>query len=254
MPALLSDTALVFGRYARKVLRSRFQMLFGMVMPLLYLVLFGPLLTGLPLDGGRDSWQVLAPGLLLQLALFGASFAGFSVIVEKGQGVIDRMRVTPVSRLALLLGRVLLDAALLTCQSVLLVGAALLMGLRAPLLGLLIGFAFVALLTVALGSLSYALAMRLTGAHQFGPTVNAVTLPVMLLSGLMLPMSLAPGWLDALSHLVPLRYLVEAVRDAYAGQYASGDVLVGALIALGLAAAAVTAGTRVFREERTSLR
>jgi ABC-2 type transport system permease protein len=84
--------------------------------------------------------------------------------------------------------------------------------------------------------------------------VNAVTLPVMLLSGLMLPMSLAPGWLDALSRLVPLRHLVEAVRDAYAGRYATGDLLVGTLVALGLAAVAVTVGTRVFREEGTSLR
>lgn len=128
MPALLSDTALIFGRYARKTLRSRFQMLFGMLMPLLYLVLFGPLLTRLPLDSDRSSWQVLAPGLLLQLALFGASFAGFAIIVEKGQGVVDRMRATPVSRLALLLGRVLLDAALLTFQAVLLIAAALVMG------------------------------------------------------------------------------------------------------------------------------
>ena len=46
---LLSDTALVFGRYARQTLRSRFQMLFGVLMPLLYLLFFGPLLTGLPL-------------------------------------------------------------------------------------------------------------------------------------------------------------------------------------------------------------
>ena len=42
-------------------------------------------------------------------------------------------------------------------------------------------------------------------------------MPAMLLSGLMLPMSLAPGWLDVLSHFVPFRYLVDAVRDAYVG-------------------------------------
>ncbi|MGX2994483.1 ABC transporter permease [Streptomyces sp. JNUCC 64] len=251
MPAaLFTDTALIFGRYARKLLRSRFQMLFGLTMPLLYLVLFGPLLTGLPLGEGADSWRVLTPGLLLQLALFGASFAGLSVMVEKGQGVTDRMRATPVSRLALLLGRVLLDAALLTTQSVLVVLAALAMGLRAPLAGVLIGFAFVAVLTVALGSLSYALALRITAAHQFAPTVNAVALPVMLLSGLMLPMSLAPGWLDALSRAVPLRYLVEAVRDGYAGRYATGDMLYGTLVALGTALVAMAVGTRVFREGR----
>lgn len=83
---LLHDTALIYGRYLRQSLRSRFALLFGVLTPLLYLLFFGPLLTGLPLGGRGGSWQVLVPGLLLQLGLFGALFAGFTVILEKGQG------------------------------------------------------------------------------------------------------------------------------------------------------------------------
>ncbi|MFE9682963.1 ABC transporter permease [Streptomyces sp. NPDC006285] len=243
---LLHDTALIFGRYLRQTLRSRFAMLFGVLMPLLHLLFFGPLLTDLPLGDG-SSWQVLVPGLLLQLGLFGASFAGFMIIVEKNHGVVERMRVTPVSRLALLLGRVLRDAAVLVVQAVLLVLAAVAMGLRAPVAGILIGFAFVALLSVSLASLSYALAMRTAAPHAFGPTVNAVTMPSMLLSGLLLPMSLAPGWLDALSHVMPLRHLVDAMRDAYTGSYATASMGYGVLVAAGFAVLAVTVGTRVFR-------
>ncbi|MFM9555424.1 MULTISPECIES: ABC transporter permease [Streptomyces] len=244
---LLHDTALIFGRYARQTLRSRFAMLFGVLMPLLYLLFFGPLLADVPLGSRGSSWQVLVPGLLLQLGLFGASFAGFMVILEKQTGVIERMRVTPVSRLALLLGRVLRDAAVFVFQALLLVLAALVMGLRAPLAGVLIGFAFVAALTVSLASLSYALAMKARSQHEFGPTVNALTMPSMLLSGLMLPMSLAPGWLDVLSHFVPFRYLVDAMRDAYVGAYATPAMLYGVLVAVGLTAVSVTVGTRVFR-------
>ncbi|MFJ8632720.1 ABC transporter permease [Streptomyces sp. NPDC093568] len=244
---LLKDTALVYGRYARQSLRSRFALLFGVLMPLLYLLFFGPLLTDLPLGGRGSSWQVLVPGLLLQLGLFGASFAGFSIIIEQGQGVVERMRVTPVSRLALLLGRVLRDATLFVFQAVLLVLAALVMGLRAPLPGVLIGFAFVALLTVSLASLSYALAMKVRTPQEFGPAVNAMTMPMMLLSGLMLPMTLGPAWLDVLSHFVPFRYLVDAVRDAYVGSYTTAHMLYGGLVAVAFATLAVTVGTRVFR-------
>ncbi|MET8469451.1 ABC transporter permease [Streptomyces sp. NPDC006422] len=247
MRTLASDTAIVFGRYARQTLSSRFQMLFGILMPLLYLLFFGPLLTELPLGSAGSSWQVLVPGLLLQLGLFGAAFCGFGIILEKNHGVVERMRVTPVSRLALLLGRVLRDTALFLFQAVLLVLAALVMGLRAPLGGILIGFAFVALLTVSLASLSYALAFRARTPQEFGPVINAVTMPSMLLSGLMLPMALAPGWLDALSHVMPLRYLVDAMRDAYVGHYATAHMLYGALVAVAFAALAVTVGTRGFR-------
>ncbi|MFF1508911.1 ABC transporter permease [Streptomyces sp. NPDC058326] len=244
---LLHDTALLFGRYARQTLRSPFQIFFGVLMPLLYLLFFGPLLTGLPLGREGDSWQILVPGLLLQLGLFGASFAGFSIIMEKNWGVFDRMRVTPVSRLALLLGRVLRDAALFVFQAVLLVLVALPMGLRAPLAGILIGFGFVALLSVALASLSYALALKLRTPQEFGPAINTLAMPAMLLSGLMLPMTLAPGWLDVLSRLTPFRYLVDAVREAYVGHYTTPTLLYGVLVALGVAALAVTVGTRTFR-------
>ncbi|MFJ8670631.1 ABC transporter permease [Streptomyces sp. NPDC093589] len=247
MSDFLSGTGLIFGRYARQTLRSKVQMLFGVLMPLLYLLFFGPLLTDLPLASAGSSWQVLVPGLLLQLSLFGASFCGFGIIVEKQYGVLERMRVTPVSRLALLLGRVLRDAALFVFQSVLLVLAALAMGLRAPLLGILVGFAFVAVLTVALASLSYALAVKVTAPQEFGPVINAVTMPSMLLSGLMLPMTLGPGWLDVLSHFMPFRYLVDAVRSAFTGDYTSASVLHGSLVALALAAASVTLCTRAFR-------
>ncbi|MEW2422344.1 ABC transporter permease [Streptomyces nigra] len=244
---LIQDTALIYGRYMRQSLRSRFALLFGVLMPLLYLLFFGPLLTDLPLGGKGSSWQVLVPGLLLQLGLFGASFAGFAVIIEQGQGVVDRMRVTPVSRLALLLGRVLREATVFVFQAVLLVLAALVMGLRAPLPGVLIGFAFVGLLTVSLASLSYALALKVRTPQEFGPAVNALTMPMMLLSGLMLPMTLGPRWLDVLSHFVPFRYLVDAVRDAYVGAYTTQHMLCGTIVAVLFAALAVTVGTRVFR-------
>ncbi|MEU1147250.1 ABC transporter permease [Streptomyces sp. NPDC005863] len=247
MSAFLTDTALIFGRYARQTLRSPFQILFGVLMPLLYLLFFGPLLTGLPLGSRGDSWQVLVPGLLLQLGLFGASYSGFALIIEKQFGVVERMRVTPVSRLALLLGRVLRDAALFVFQAVLLVLAAVAMGLRAPLAGILVGFAFVGVLTIVLASLSYALAMLVSKPHEFGPVVNAVSMPAMLLSGLMLPMALAPGWLDVLSHFMPFRYLVDAVRAAYVGDYASTAMLYGVLTAAALTLGSVTVGTRVFR-------
>ncbi|MFH8290888.1 ABC transporter permease [Streptomyces sp. NPDC018059] len=247
MPALLSDTALIFGRYARQTLRSKFQIFFGVLTPLLYLLFFGPLLTDLPLGPEGDSWQVLVPGLLLQLGLLGASFSGFALIIEKQFGVVERMRVTPVSRLALLLGRVLRDATLFVFQAVLLVLAALLMGLRAPLGGVLIGFAFVALLSASLAALSYALAMKVSKAHEFGPAVNAISLPSVLLSGLMLPMALAPAWLDVLSHFMPFRYLVDAVRAGYVGDYASTTMLYGVLMALAFVLLSVTVGTRVFK-------
>ncbi|MCT7353079.1 hypothetical protein N4P33_12975 [Streptomyces sp. 15-116A] len=81
----------------------------------------------------------------------------------------------------------------------------------------------------------------------FGPAINALTMPSMLLSGLMRPMTLGPAWLDVLSHLMLFRYPVDAVRDAYVGSYATAHMLYGSLVTVGFVVLAVTVGTRVFR-------
>ena len=248
LAALLSDTGLIFQRYLRQTLRAKIGLLFGALQPLLVLFFFGPLLTDVQLGTGGDAWQTLVPGLLIQLGMFSASFAGFGILIEKQHGVIERMQVTPVSRLALLMGRVLRDVVQLLAQSLLLVLAGALMGLRVSIVGVLIGFAFVSVLTISLASLSYALAMRVNTPEEFAPVINAISLPVMLLSGILLPMALAPGWLDVVSHLIPLRYLVDGVRAAFVGDYASTTMLRGVLMAAAMAVVSVTLGARLFRK------
>ncbi|MDT0441315.1 ABC transporter permease [Streptomyces johnsoniae] len=244
MPTVLTDTLLVLDRYLRQTLRSRIALVFGLMQPALFLVLFGPLLRDVPLGEG-DSWQILVPGLLVQLGLFSAAFAGIGIIIEKQLGIVERMRVTPVSRLALLLGRVLRDTVVLLTQSLVLVLLGTALGLRAPVPGVLIGFLVVAGLGISLASLSYAFAMRVNSAQEFAPAINAVNLPAMLLSGILLPMSLAPGWLDALSRAVPFRYLVEGVRAAFLGDYGS-TLLIGLLVTAGLMALSLALGSRLF--------
>ena len=92
---------------------------------------------------------------LIQLGLFGAAFVGFTIISDWRSGVIERLRVTPVSRLAILAGRVLRDVVTLFVQAVVLVLAGVAFGLRAPLAGVLIGFGFIAVVAVSLAAVSY---------------------------------------------------------------------------------------------------
>lgn len=247
MARLFTDTGVIFGRYLRQTVSSRIAMLFGLLQPLMFLVFFGPLLRKVPLGGTGDSWQTLVPGLLVQLGLFSSAFAGFGIILEKHQGVIERMRVTPVSRLALLLGRLLRDVLQLLVQSLVLVAVGVAFGLRAPVAGVAVGFLFVGVLAMSLASLSYALAMRVGTPQEFAPVVNAFNLPAMLLSGILLPMALAPGWLDAVSRCVPFRYLVDAVRAAFIGEYGDGRLALGALVAVILGAVSMTMGAHLFR-------
>jgi ABC-2 type transport system permease protein len=251
MQAML-DTILIFRRQMRLSLRNPVWVVIGLTNPILYLAFFGPLLT--KITGSRgfpagSAWQVYVPGLLVQLGLFGSAFVGFGLIGEWREGIIERMRVTPVSRMSLLLGRVMRDVVLLLIQSVILIVCGTGFGLRAPIVGIVISLGFIFLLSVSLSSLSYAAALMTKSEDAFAPLTNMITIPILLLSGILLPMSLAPHWLNVISHFNPFLYIVEAMRDAFIGQYASAKIFEGMTVAIALAIFSVTIGTRTFRKE-----
>lgn len=249
MRATTRAALVVCSRALRLSLRNPTWVLIGLTQPVLYLALFGPLLQPLaPQLGADDAWRLFVPGLLVLLALFGALFVGFGLVAELRAGVVEQMRVTPASRLALLLGRVLRDAVVLLAQAALLTAAALLFGLRAPLPGVLAALAIVVLLGTACASLSYAAALRLRNEDSLASVLNSVAVPLLLLSGILLPMELAPAWLRALSAVNPLRHIVDGARALFAGQFGA-DAGLAVLFTLALAAVAAVVGWRTFLRE-----
>lgn len=224
------DTYTVFARAMRMALRNPAWVLISLMQPILYIVLFAPLLEPLSSQlGSANAYQVFVPGILVQLGIFGALFVGFGLIAEYRAGVIESQRVTPASRTALLLGRVLRDVVVLLVQGTLLVLVAVLLGLRAPWVGVVLTLVVVALLGGAFASVSYALALTLKSEDAFAPLLNAVVLPVLLLSGILLPMTLAPGWLQAVSDVNPLEHVVEGTRAFFRRRLRQQHRLVGCL-------------------------
>jgi ABC-2 type transport system permease protein len=256
--SFIHDTWFIFRRQVRLVLRNPAFLTIGLLQPILYLVLFGPLLANLPagsLSGGSgtggtaDAYRFFVPGLLIQLALFGSTFVGFAIISDWRSGVIERYRVTPVSRVAILAGRVLRDVAMLIIQSIVLILAGLAFGLRAPLPAVLMGFVYIMLVAIGLASVSYAVALLLKSEDAFAPLINSVIVPLVLLSGIMLPLTLGPGWLQGIARISPFRYIIDAMREAYFGHYFDTIVVEGLAVAIGLAAVFMWLGSRVFVRE-----
>ncbi|MCQ1581520.1 MULTISPECIES: ABC transporter permease [Streptomyces] len=253
---MLRDTGLIFTRDMRLALRSPTWLLIGIMQPLLYLFLFGPLMVtvvdntpGFPSD---DAWTVLTPALIVQTALFSGSFAGVGLLTEYRVGVVDRFRGTPASRSALLFGKVLAQAVQAVAQSTLIVVVTLLVfDLDAPLSGMLLSLAIAAVLAISLSSGSYALALILKSEAAFPSLMNMVLLPLLLLSGVLLPVTreLAPGWLYGLARINPLTHVVDAGRAAFRGDLSSTGLLTGCLVLVVMAALALVWGTRTFQKE-----
>lgn len=186
------------------------------------------------------------PGLLIQTALFGTAFVGFGLIAELRAGVIERMRVTPLRRVAMLLGRALRDVTILVVQSLLLVLLSIPFGLTIDAAGLVVVLALVALIGLLIAPLSYALALLVKSEDALAPVINLVTLPLLLLSGVLLPLALAPEWLRTLASFNPLSHAVDAARALFNGQFSDPVVASGVGLMAVLAAAALWMAARSF--------
>jgi ABC-2 type transport system permease protein len=248
---MLTETAVIFQRQMRILLRNPVWVFFGLTQPVLYLVLFGPLLksvTGGGL-GGNDSWRIFVPGLLLQLAIFGAGFAGFGIIQELREGVIDRQRVTPARRGSLIFGRTLGNMVTIGVQGTVLVLVALPFGLSASWVGILSSLVVICVLALGISAASYAMGLILKDEDAFAPFIQGVSLPLLLLSGVLLPMSLAPAWLRHTSQVNPLTYVVDAARALFQGHFGDHHVWIGAVITVVLGALLGWWGTRTFQRQ-----
>jgi ABC-2 type transport system permease protein len=230
---ILRDTKLMFVRNMQHTLRNPIFILVSMFQPLLYLFLFMPFLEnlggapGLPVGKTVD---VFIPGLLVMLALFGSAFVGFSLIDELRTGVIERFLVTPVKRSSILLGRVLRDALVLVAQCILITLVAIPFGLNVNVAGFLLSLILYALIGITMASMSYSFALIYKSEDNLAPTLNTITLPISLLSGIMLPLILAPIWLQNVAKINPLSYAVNASRELFAGNFQSIDIVEGFVI------------------------
>ena len=250
--AMLRTTMITFRYQMRLMLREPIWLVVVMFQPLLYLALFAPLLDKLANSPGfppGDKWQVFVPGLLIQLGIFGSMFVGFGIIAEIRYGTVERMRVTPASRLGLLLGCVLRDTIVLLIQATVLTLVAVVFGLRVPLSGAAITVGLVGLLGVALSCLSSSAGLWLKSEDALAPLLNMVSVPVLLLSGILLPMTLAPRWLQHLASANPFSHIVDGARAAFRDDLSSPSLLIGLISAAVLALASMAIAARTFQRE-----
>jgi ABC-2 type transport system permease protein len=246
---LFGDIQLLFIRHIKKTLGFPLWLLLGLMQPVLYLLLYMPLLqnigatSALPLG---EIAQIFVPGMLVIMGV-GSLFAGFSFIPELREGFIIRLLVTPASRAAILISYILNQLVTLLSQAILLLLIATFLGLRTSPVAILFSLLLVALIGTSMASFSYVISIATKSEDGLASTVNTLYLPVMLLSGIMLPISLAPNWLKIAAHFNPFYYAVEAARALFLGNFHDSIIYEGFVIMIVFAFLAVWLAIRSLR-------
>jgi ABC-2 type transport system permease protein len=223
----------------QKMRRDKAELLFRAVQPALWLLVFGVTFSrirAIP-TGGVPYIDFLAPGVIAQSALFISIFYGVQVIWERDAGVLAKLMVTPTPRAAVVAGKAFAAGMRALSQVVVVLLLSLVLGVALTpnplrLLGVvvvvLLGSAFFCCLSIIIAGLVLS-RDRMMGVGQ------AVMMPLFFASNALYPVAVMPGWLQAVNHVNPLSYQVEALRGLLIGTPArlllDLVVLVGAAVA-----------------------
>jgi ABC-2 type transport system permease protein len=205
----------------QKLRRDRTELVTRAIQPTLWLLVFGETFTrirAIP-TGNVRYLDFLAPGILAQSALFVSIFYGIQIIWERDAGVLAKLMVTPTPRAALVTGKAFAAGVRALIQALAVLVLAAILGVDITpnplrLLGaavvLLLGAGFFCCLSITIAGMVLK-RDRLMGIGQ------AITMPLFFASNALYPVAVMPGWLQAINHVNPLSYEVEALRGLLIG-------------------------------------
>src|SRR6187200_2011621 len=204
MSTLVFDTRAVFQREMSLVLRDPFSVIFSLVQPLVFLALFGPLLAG-SVDpaalGGQSPLQWFLPGVIVMICLFGTGAAGSNLLFEISLGSYERVLASPLRRSAIVVVSIPFGFVLYP-------------------LHVLAGLLLLGVFGIGMGAFSYALAIASRKREwMFWAVQQSLLFPLLILSGMMLPLEAGPRWIQVLGAFNPLTYIVNAERALFSGTF-----------------------------------
>ena len=252
----VTDTGAVFTREILLVLRDPFTLIFSLLQPLIFLGLFGPLLTG-TFGGGfggggastADTLQWFVPGVIVMISLFGTSMTGSNLLYEIMTGSYERVLATPLDRSAILVGRALKEFAPLLVQGLIIAAVCIPFGFTFHVLPALAGLVLLGVFGVGIGALSHALALASKNREWlFWGVQQSLLFPLLILSGMMLPLEAGPSWMQTAAKFNPLTYMVDAERVLFGGTFADSAVRWGVVAAAATCAVGLVVGIRATRK------
>jgi ABC-2 type transport system permease protein len=247
---LVRDTWLTFLYETGQLVRNPVSIALTLVQPLTYLLFFTPFLKAvMGAHTYRDAFQIYVPSLFAAMGVFSGMFAGFALLAAMRQGVVTRCRVTPLSRVGLILGRELMYVMLVGFQAVVVVVAALVLGLRVRPANLLLALGLLSMMVLLSVSISYALAMVMPDERTLANLINAVAQPISLLAGVLIPLSVAPLWVRNVALWNPFAWGTNGMRAVFQNQLGNHVVWQASVILTVLAVVAVVLSARLFSRE-----
>ncbi len=248
----LTDTWYITMRDLRARIRMPVFIFISLFQPILFLLLFPQIFksVGSSMFSGDTSYlQFFTPGILVMTGLFSAALSGMGMIINMDTGILSKMLATPVTRVSIVLGRVMATVLVILIQAAIIMIITVIMGVHITtgVGGALLALLLIGLLGLGISAFSEGLALLLKRQESLMAVVNLFAMPLMFLSTMMMPSELLPNWLNTVRHFNPIDYAIVGVRNLVLNGYVWHDLWRSFAVLCGMAVVTVTFATLMFR-------
>jgi ABC transporter DrrB family efflux protein len=211
----LLEVYLVAERNLRKSLRTpQFLIVEIFLQPIIFVLLFAYVFGGAIHITGVSYIDFLLPGILVQTATFSGLNTGIALADDLKSGLMDRFWSLPMSRSAVIAGRVVADTVLSSMAVVVMVGVGTLIGFRfhAGAAEALLAITIAILTGMTFATIGALLAVMFRTPEGVQGVGFALILPIVFASSVFVPVASMPLWLQAIASRTPITAAVDAVR------------------------------------------
>jgi ABC-2 type transport system permease protein len=245
----------------KEFFRERDSMVFTFLFPVIMLFIFGSVFSNRTLPGDVTFTQYFTAGMIASgIVLSSFQQLAISIAVERDDGMLKRLRGTPMPPAAYFLGKIGMVLVTSVVQSAVLLGVGkVAFGLDLPSAPeLWLRFAWIFALGTAAGTLvgiAYSSVPR--SARSAGAVVSPVVIVLQFVSGVFFTYDSLPSWMQQVAAIFPLKWLTQGMRsvflpDSFAAQEVTGswELTRTALVLAAWAVAGLVLCLRTFRWQR----
>lgn len=250
MIRFIKKTLVVTELEARKILHDPTEIFLRSIQPALWLLIFGQVFQRMhPMSGSVSYIDFMTPGILAQSVLFISIFYGIAIIWERDLGITQKFLVTPTPRTALVLGKAL--SAALRSLPVMLIIYILALFLHVNInwhpLSIIMVLMIVILGAVLFSTFSLIIACLVKTRERFMGIGQVLTMPLFFASNAIYPIDIMPPWLQTLSHINPLTYLINALRSCMLLNQPPGNIVYDTFLLIAISVCMVIVGGFLYK-------
>ena len=257
MMEFAGETWGIFGRWILKTTRRPTILFFTLVQPIIWFFLFTEAFSavgsipGFQEITGTDNYKTFfTAAVIVQTVIASALNSGIGMVEDLDSGYLDKLRVAPIRRSSILIGKVLSDGFRIVLQTIIIVVLALIAGvvITTGFLGVVMILVIAAAFGVAWSGISTYVALTTKNAESTLVIGLLTTFPLLFLSTAVMPKPLLPEWVQSFSDINPISYVADGVRSLVITGWEWDTLALTFLVILIVGAVTLTITTLKFRK------